>query len=360
MTSARDTVGWIYEERGRGRADEPLSEERDRSNGDRRRFPIPPTRECRGTVLNTTPNVSDETTVVSPPLHRPAPLQKWAGGKRKLLPHIIPLLLPFGAPSPRRYFEPFVGGGAVFFELAAIGRAPGPANCVLADVNEEMMQTYRVVQRSPYRLIAALKSGLYVNDEKTFYAIRALDPEKMDLVDAAARFLYLNRTCFNGLYRVNRAGGFNVPFGRYANPPICNEGAILAANAALQLAVLHSVDFRIACEERDCGHAGEGDAVYFDPPYLPVSKTSDFTAYSKSGFCLEDHIRLRDLCIRLARRGARVVISNSSADAIRALYAEEPFSSLFIVEEIMAARAINSDGGKRGKVVELLAYTRQS
>lgn len=278
----------------------------------------------------------------SPSPRSPAPFLKWAGGKRRLLPAILERL-PIG-PITGRYFEPFVGGGAVFFDLVAHGRVD---RATLVDTNEELARTYVAVQKDPTGLIRELRdrSRGYIYDEKAYYAIRALDPQKLSLVRAAARTIYLNHTGFNGLYRVNKSGGFNVPFGRYTNPTICDEEGILAASRALKCARLRLTDFEVALDD-----AREGDVSFLDPPYLPLSATSSFTAYTQDGFSLGDHERLRDVLLKLRERGVRFVLSNSAAPAIRALYDR----SEFVVESIDAARAINSKKTGRGKIEELL------
>lgn len=282
-------------------------------------------------------------------LLRPKPVWKWVGGKRKLLPQIL-ARLPDSSFDGHRYFEPFVGGGAVFFEMVATGRLSRlPAH--LSDMNADLTNAYVVVKRDVAGLISHMRDPAmgYVCEEKAYYRIRALDPNTLSPVRKAARFLYLNKTCFNGLYRVNKSGGFNVPFGRYDDPTICDEAVLLAASAALQHTTIRCVDFVTAMED-----AQAGDVAYFDPPYLPLSATSDFTSYTSDGFGLGDHERLRDLLLDLRGRGVHWLLSNSAAPAIKALYDRREF----VVEEVMMARAINSKGSKRGKIAELLISPR--
>jgi DNA adenine methylase len=262
------------------------------------------------------------------------PFLKWAGGKQQLLPMILPRL-------PRRidtYYEPFLGGGAVFFALAAEGRF---RRAVLADANAELLECWRGVRDGVDAVVAALRAWRY--EEECYYAVRELDPAALAPAERAARLIYLNRTCYNGLYRVNRAGKFNVPFGRYTNPRICDEEGLRAASAALQRADLLCADFETAVER-----AQPGDAVYFDPPYLPVSDTSDFTAYHHDGFGPEDHERLAGVFASLGARGVYALLSNSDAPLARRLY--HPFRPHFVE----ALRSINSKANARGSVLEML------
>jgi len=292
----------------------------------------------------------------SPPSPRSyAPVVKFVGGKRRLFPAIL-ARLPVG-PITGRYFEPFVGGGAVFFELASMGYlsygSPRPdgrpvRRAVLADVNIDLVNLYIVLQRDPIPLVVELQDPDrgYVYDKDAYYRIRALDPDKLTSVQRAARMIYLNKCGFNGLYRVNKSGGFNVPFGRYVNPTICDENGLLLASDALQRATdVRLTDFEILMED-----AREGDVCYCDSPYAPASVTSNFTSYTQDGFSFGDQERLRDAAKSASRRGAFVLLSNSDVPMIRKLYSGDDFQ----LDEIMAARAINSDPSKRGSVKELL------
>lgn len=264
-----------------------------------------------------------------------APFLKWAGSKRYLLPEILPRL----PTKINTYFEPFVGGGAVFFALAADKRFK---HAVLGDSSEELVGTYYVLRDSVDDVVQQLKVHSRKHSEKYFYEVRA-QPR------SAARMIYLNRTCFNGLYRVNRKGQFNVPFGRYTNPKICDEENLRAVSATLRSVGLLLGDF-----ERSTIRARRGDAVYFDPPYAPVSETANFTAYTAGGFGPADQERLRDVAKKLIDRGVHVLLSNSDTPFVRKLYKG------FKIEKVEAPRRVNSKGGKRGNVGELLISGRNS
>lgn len=265
-----------------------------------------------------------------------APFFKAAGGKRQLLTELRKSLpRSFGC-----YYEPFVGGGALYFDLAPEGVS------VLNDANPHMMAAYRAVRNNCSDLIVALRehaTAYASGGESYFYEIRARAVDPTMLVEAAARFLFLNRTCFNGLYRVNRAGMFNVPHGRYHNPTICDESALRAAAQPLAGAVLTNTDF-----ENAVAGVKMGDLVYFDPPYIPVSDTSNFTGYTRDGFTLTDQERLRDLALRLKRTGVNVVLSNADVPIVRNLYKN------FDVRSVQVRRNINSNAGKRGPVGEVI------
>lgn len=269
------------------------------------------------------------------------PFIKWAGGKRRLLQELR-LDIP---EAIGRYHEPFIGGGALFFDQAR-RHQPGSAPwAVLSDANRRLIRTYRAVRDAPDRLIERLRERKATHDRDQFYAVRALDPDSfVDDVEVAAWFIYLNKTAFNGLYRVNRKGRFNVPLGKYANPNICDEDGIRAASAALQGAELHHESFENV-EHR----ADPGDVVYFDPPYVPASKTSSFTDYTRDGFTLEDQTRLRDVAAALKMRGVCVILSNSDTPVVRELYGQG-----FDLRQVSCGRSINSKAKKRGRVGELI------
>jgi DNA adenine methylase len=259
------------------------------------------------------------------------PFLKWAGGKRQLLPH-----LRAHVPSTfGRYFEPFVGGGALFFALQ-------PRAATLADVNERLIRTYAGVKADVGRVIALLQEHPY--DEKFFYEARDVDVDARSDAEVAAWFIYLNKAGYNGLYRVNSKNQFNVPFGRYANPTICDEANLRACSLALANAELHNDSF-----EQVAARAKPGDFVYFDPPYVPLSATSSFTSYSANGFGAEEQIHLRDVALELKKRGVHVLLSNSSAPLVRDLYARG-----FDVTEVSATRMLNSKPTGRGAITELL------
>jgi len=268
-----------------------------------------------------------------------SPFIKWAGGKTQLLESILPRL----PDRIRTYYEPFIGGGAVFFALCRAGRIH---DAVLGDMNHELIGTYRAVRDQPELLIEALEAlQPAATDSDRFYEIRAQDPSDLDDVERAARFIYLNKTCFNGLYRVNRSGQFNVPFGRYKRPKVVDAETLRAASDALARADLVVRDF-----EHTVARASRGDAVYFDPPYVPVSSTACFTSYHRSPFGPTEHERLTLVYRACWRRGAVAVLSNSDTELTRKLYQG------LKVERVAAQRAINRDPSRRGPVSELLVH----
>ena len=266
-----------------------------------------------------------------PPVAHP-PL-KWVGGKTVLLPEILPRL-------PKKigtYYEPFVGGGAVFFALAAEKRFKG---AVLNDTNEELLNVYAKIRDVPELLMEFLEHS-FNQDEKSYYKIRAQVPSEE--LPRAARTLYLNKVGFNGLYRVNRKGAFNVPWGKQEGRSIFDKENILACSKVLEKAALISCDF-----EKATITATRGDVCYFDPPYVPVSATANFTAYSAGGFGPEDQVRLRDVAKKLIARGVHVLLSNADMPMVRDLYKG------FKLEQVQVARRVNSKASKRGNVGELL------
>ena len=270
-----------------------------------------------------------------PPSASPSPFLKWAGGKRQLLPHILRAV-------PERihtYYEPFVGGGAVFFALVAHGRAFERA--VLGDANEELVRCYRAIQRDVEAVIGALRRHTY--DREVYYRVRERDPERLSDAGRAARLIYLNRCGYNGLYRVNRSGRFNVPFGRYKNPVICDATKLRAAARALGRATLVYGDF-----EETLRGAKTGDFVYLDPPYVPLSPTSSFTAYAKTPFDGAAQLRLASLLRGLGARKVQALLSNSDCVETRGLYDAR------LSRKVPVRRAINSVASGRGSVGELL------
>lgn len=259
------------------------------------------------------------------------PFVKWAGGKRQLLPELLRYVpARFG-----RYYEPFVGGGALFFALR-------PPLAALTDVNARLIRTYRGVRDDVSAVIALLES--YPHDEKFFYELRDVNVDSGTDAEVAAWFIYLNKVGFNGLYRVNRQNRFNVPFGRHKNPTICDEPTLRSCSAALATARLEVSDFEAAVAD-----AGPGDLVYFDPPYVPLSITSSFTRYTSDGFGPEAQVRLRDLALSLKQRGVHVLLSNSSAEFVRDLYRPS-----FETTEVSATRLVNSKVSRRGAITELV------
>jgi DNA adenine methylase len=268
----------------------------------------------------------------------PRPFLKWAGGKRELLPEILNDL-----PEGRLdlYIEPFLGGGAVFCELARLGRI---GRAVLGDRNPELVDTWRAVQSQPEALHAAF--GQWGTSEAEYYAVRALAPAALSPLDRAARVLYLNRRGFNGLYRLNRSGEFNVPFGRFATPPRLDLDNLLAVHRALQGVELVQGDFDAVLE-----HVAPGATVYCDPPYWPASATSNFNFYDGCVFGPVEQRRLAETFRGLAGRGARGLLSNSDVPATRDLYAG------LRLRAVLCRRRINSKVDARGHVSELLVRT---
>jgi DNA adenine methylase len=277
--------------------------------------------------------------VMPPPAGSPTPFLKWAGGKRQLLPRILEAV----PARIRTYYEPFVGGGAVFFAIVSSGLAAGRRfeRAVLGDANEELVRCYRAVQRDVGAVIGALRRHRYDRDH--YYRVRDRAPERLSDAGRAARLIYLNRCGYNGLYRVNRAGRFNVPFGRYKDPVICDAPRLEAAARALAGVTLVCDDF-----ERTLRGARSGDFVYLDPPYVPLSATSSFTAYAKTPFDEAAQSRLARVLRELGARRVQALLSNSDCEATRRLYDPMPR------ETVPVRRAINSVAAGRGAVAELL------
>lgn len=279
--------------------------------------------------------------------HHAKPFVKWAGGKRALL-EILCASLP---QNFNAYFEPFLGGGALFFELANKGLLQGK-KVYLNDKNAELINAYLAIQKEPQKLLNELNLMQKAHSKEHFYSIRALDREvnfsTLSPIFRAARFIYLNKTCFNGLCRYNAKGQFNTPFGAYKNPKIYDEMLILNAHYALQNAVILNEDFEFV---RDL--AKKGDFVYFDPPYFPLNSTSNFTSYTQN-FLESEQIRLYALFCDLNSRGVKLLQSNSSADFIKNLYKN------FQIQAIQAKRAINCKGDKRGTVSEFIIKLRKN
>ena len=262
------------------------------------------------------------------------PFLKWVGGKRKLLPELVKRI----PANYATYYEPFMGGAALFWHLQ-------PSKAVLSDINPELVNTYQCIQQDVEALIVDLQQHYY--DRDYYYQLRNCD--RLDEyatwtnVRRASRFIFLNKTCFNGLYRVNSQGQYNVPFGKYKNPKIVDAVNLRACSQALQNTTIVwgsflDLEFKITPQ----------DFVYFDPPYIPLNTTSSFTSYSSEGFNNTMQVELRDLCRRLNERGVKFLLSNSAAPLVFELYAE------FEIELVDMTRAINSKGDKRGKIKEVL------
>jgi DNA adenine methylase len=265
---------------------------------------------------------------------RVKPFLKWVGGKSQLLQR-----LKAAAPSCyRTYHEPFLGGGALFFALR-------PKRAILSDINPELICAYKAVRDNLSGLIESLEKHVY--DKDYYYRIRELDRtpeyEQLSSVEKAARLIYLNKTCYNGLYRVNSKGHFNVPIGAYKNPTICDVETLLGCSRALADAELSCSPFRDVLSR-----AEQGDFIYFDPPYVPLSSTSNFTSYSNEGFDAEAQAELAFVCSELNKRGVQFMLSNSNTDSVREMYGK------FHLDSVSAVRAVNSQADGRGAVEELI------
>lgn len=264
----------------------------------------------------------------------PKPFVKWVGGKRQLLDELerrVP-------DTYQRYFEPFIGGGALYFRLR-------PRRAYIADVNSELINAYKVIKGDVENLIEDLQKHIY--DKDYYYSMREIDRleeyKKWSSYKKASRLIYLNKTCFNGLYRVNSKGYFNTPFGKYTNPKILDPDNLRACSKLLRGARIAKGSF-LSIEK----HIKPEDFVYFDPPYAPINETSYFTDYSKGGFDSKMQEELRDLCLRLDSQDVRFMLSNSDVPLIRKLYKG------FKIEKVLASRAVNSKAEKRGKITELI------
>ncbi|MHB8576672.1 MAG: DNA adenine methylase [Dehalococcoidia bacterium] len=265
---------------------------------------------------------------------RPAwPVVKWVGGKRMLWGQLLRLVpREFGT-----YFEPFLGGGAVFLALA-------PGCAVLSDANRDLIDLYHALRDDTADVMAELDQlQPYVLDAERYYAVRSFNPTELPPAVRAARFIYLNKTCYNGLYRVNRKGQFNVPFGRYHGPPQLYDRANLERVAKL----LRAADLRCEDFEDTLASAGRGDFAYLDPPYVPLTATANFTRYTKGDFGVADQRRLAEVIHDLDRRGCKVLLSNSNAPLVRELYGR------YQIDVVQASRNVNSDSAGRGKIAEL-------
>lgn len=266
-----------------------------------------------------------------------APVLKWAGGKRQLLDTLIPLV----PKDYSVYCEPFVGGGALFFALQ-------PQSACINDVNHELIRVYTVIKNDVDALIEQLKQ--FQNNKDQFYEIRSWDRNKdkythLSDIEKAARIIYLNKTCFNGLFRVNASGEFNVPFGYYANPNIVNEPVLRAISFYFNNSeiVFNAIDYAEILK-----NLPDNAFVYLDPPYDPVSVTANFTGYTKDGFSRDEQIKLRKCCDELNERGIKFMLSNSATDFICDQY------SKYNIEIISAKRLVGADASKRGRIQEVI------
>lgn len=272
------------------------------------------------------------------------PFLKWAGGKRQLMP-VIKKYIP---QKYTQYYEPFVGAGAVLFSLQ-------PAKTVINDTNKELMNCYNVIRDNPEGLLELCKEHEKKNSKDYYYTLRSQDRHStfktLSSVKRAARLIYLNKTCFNGLFRVNSKGQFNVPYGNPINPLIADPVVIRAVSNFLNQRSVRICEGDFA---DSVSTAKKGAFVYFDPPYHPISDTSSFTGYSINGFGEREQERLKLVCDKLSDRGCHVLVSNSNAPFIHELYSD----SRYEIVEIRASRAINAVGSKRGKIQELLIHNK--
>lgn len=283
-------------------------------------------------TLNLFSNQFEEATANYPP----QPFLKWPGGKRQIIKE-IKRFIPSDIDT---YYEPFVGGGAVLFEVQ-------PKKAVINDYNYELINVYKAIKNNLEELIEQLKT--YENTEECFYRVRAMDRSEnfstLSAVVRAARTIFLNKTCYNGLFRVNSKGYFNAPFGRYKNPKFINKFQLKAVSEYLnsnEITILN-LDFAESLKSLNAN-----DFVYFDPPYDPVSEIASFTEYTSKGFNKSEQIRLKETCDLLNSNGVKFLLSNSATKFIKDLYKE------YTIEIVYANRSINSNGKKRGKIEEIL------
>lgn len=269
-----------------------------------------------------------------------SPILKWVGGKRQLLSEIIPLI----DESCDNYVEPFIGGGAVLFRLQ-------PKKAIINDYNTELINVYRTVRDDLDGLVALLKEHEKYNSSDYYYEVRALDRtpdfDKMSNLEKAARIIYLNKTCYNGLYRVNSLGQFNSPYGRYKNPNIVNEVVLRAISKYLNR---NEISIRSGDYKDVLNDIEKNSFVYLDPPYMPISSSSSFTGYTEGGFGYDKQVELKEECDKLNSKGVHFLQSNSDCEEIRELYKD------YRIKVVKAKRAINSDAKKRGQINEVLIY----
>ena len=262
------------------------------------------------------------------------PIVKWVGGKRQLMFELLKNM----PKSYNRYFEPFIGGGALFFELQ-------PDNAYISDMNEELINLYSVARDSVDELIEDLSK--HEISKEYFLEIRNIDRTEeysnLSNIERASRFIYLNRTCFNGMYRVNSKGEFNVPFGNYKNPRIIDENNLLNCSELLKKTEIKCADFSEILSK-----VQKDDFVYFDPPYVPLNETSSFTSYTKDGFDIDMQFKLRDVCNELDSMGVKFMLSNSDTKLVNELYAN------YEIKKVFASRQINANADGRGKITEVL------
>ncbi|HZB80576.1 MAG TPA: DNA adenine methylase [Nitrososphaera sp.] len=263
---------------------------------------------------------------------------KWAGGKLQLIEQFENLF----PHNFRNYYEPFIGSGAVFFYVKSKLK---PNKVILSDTNEELINCFCVVRDKPSELVELLLNHRNKHSKEYYYSVRSMESSTLDSLDRAARLIYLNKTCFNGLYRVNSKGQFNVPFGDYENPSIFDKNVLFQASQLLQ-----GVHLQVMTFEKVLDFAGKDDFVYFDPPYIPLSKTSSFTRYSKSDFSMMEQKRLSEVFRILDSRGCFVMLSNSDHALTRELYRHYEKNTIIV----RAKRMINSVGSRRGAINEVV------
>ena len=266
----------------------------------------------------------------------PKPFLKWAGGKTNLLGQYEPLFPEWSGD----YFEPFIGSGAVFFYLSA---RPEERNYYLSDLNQEIVDAFCAVRDDVEGVIKLLAKHQQLHSKDYFYQVRGLVPQNLSALEKAARTIYLNKTCFNGLYRVNKKGEFNVPMGNYKKPSILQIETLKAASRALSSADLSTGHYSVLVDK-----AQAGDFIYLDPPYHPLSKTAMFTNYVAQAFGEKDQMELAEVAAALSKKGCLVMESNSNTDFIKDLYKG------FKIQEVWARRSINREKSKRGAITELV------
>ena len=277
------------------------------------------------------------------------PALKWAGGKRQLLRQ----QKKYFPKKYTKYYEPFIGGGAVLFHLQ-------PKNAVINDYNEDLINLYICIKNNVDELIDKLKYYETKNDSESYYEIRGIDRvdeyKQWSNVEKAARLIYLNRTCYNGLFRMNSAGQFNSPYGFYKNPCICNEILLRAMNKYFNE---NNIEFRSCDFEKACEDAPKGSFIYFDPPYDQYDEQLNFVGYTKDGFTRDDQTRLKKLCDRLIEKGCYVLVSNSKTNFILELYSDKSKYITYEINTVNARRNINSNAKKRGEVEEVLVVGKR-
>ena len=270
------------------------------------------------------------------------PFLKWAGGKRQLIPQMEKYLKKIKYTN---YYEPFIGGGSILFYLQ-------PHKAIVNDYNKDLIECYKCIKDNYDELIVELEKYETKNNEEDFYKIREVDRKEeyknWTSVEKSARLIYLNRTCYNGLFRLNSSGQFNTPFGKYKNPNICNKPVLKALHEYFNN---NDIIFKQGDFENCCENASKGSLVYFDPPYDQFEEQVNFVGYTENGFTREDQKRLKNLCDRLIDNGCIVIISNSSTPFIKELYNDK---SRYTIHTLMAKRNINSNAKKRGEIEEVL------